>query len=179
MLPFIINALQAFDNPSVAFWVGVGFIASYYAMSFISIGHDKEGYTGMWRKNGVVDIATSTIWLVGTITLIISFIDFLIRRQIDLRDALRFYALFIVLFAFVYRLLDWHFPGMLAQQRPGWSAELAALTVSLGAISGGDLGNARPARPLTEFIAALESLLGLLFVAIFIAQGVTRLTGHP
>jgi hypothetical protein len=174
MLPWLISVLQAFDNPVIAVRVGVLFVASYYAISTISIHFDKPNYSGLWRKNGFVDIGTSVFWFGGTLLLIISFLDFVVRRQIGLVDAVKFYLLFIVLFAFVYRLLDWHFPGMLAHQRPGWAAEGSALVLSIGAMTGGDLGTARPARVLTELIAALQAVLGLLFIAIFVAQAVAR-----
>jgi len=170
-----VAAVVQTSKPTFALMIGAAFVASYYIMSIISIHFDRPGYKGIWKKNGVIDIITSIIWACATIVLITSFIYFVVKSQIGLAEALAFYVLFIVLFAFIYRLLDWHFPGMLAQQRPGWAAEASALTVSIGAMTGGDLGSARPARVLTELIAALQGILGLLFVAIFIAQAVSKL----
>jgi hypothetical protein len=181
MVPAVIRALQAFDTPTGAIRVGFGFVASYYILSFLFIPVNKPGYEGRFKnaswlqKNGIVDWATSLVWLSSAVVLIVSFVDFVLRKKISLGDALRFYMLFIFLFAFVYRLIEWHWPGVLAQKRDGWAAEVTALTLSIGAMTGGDLGLARPTKPLLELIAALQTILGLLFVAIFIAKAVAEL----
>lgn len=181
MLPAIIRALQAFDTPTGAVRVGFGFVISYYLLSLFFIPVNRPSYKGWlkdvpWlRKNSIVDWATSLIWLSSAVILILSFVDFVVRKKITLADALKFYILFIFLFAFVYRLIEWHWPGVLAQQRTGWAAEVAALTLSIGAMTGGDLGAARPTKPALELIAALQTILGLLFVAIFIAKAVAEL----
>lgn len=181
MLPLIIEALQAFDTPTIAVRVGFTFVASYYLLSFIFIPANRADPKGWakqatWlHKNGVFDWVTSVIWLMSAVVLILSFIDFVIRKKITLNDALKFYALFIFLFAFVYRLLDWHLPGMLSTQHDGWAGEVAALTLSVGAITGGDFGKSRPNRPLTELISSAEAILGILFIAIFIAKAVAEL----
>src|SRR5438270_10996256 len=170
--------VQAFQNPKRALRSGLAFIVSYYLVSIISIACDTPAYNGLWQKNGAVDIATSVIYFTATAMLLLSFSEFLTRHQLGLGDVLMFYILFVFLFAFMYRLLEWHFPGMLGKEYEGWSAELAALNVSMGAMTGRDMGLARPAQPLTQMVAAFEGLMGLLFVAVLIGRAVKNQTAE-
>ena len=170
MLPTIISRL---NDPIFIIDIGWGYVVSYYLASWGFHHHSADlNYTGIWKKNGFADVVTSTIWLIVAIILILSLIDLLIRNQLSLSFLLQYYALFLLLFGHMYNILEWHAPGSIAEMQNGWPGELQCAIMSIEIMTSAPYTSARPAGLVTESIAALQSLLGLAFVAIFIAKAV-------
>ncbi len=178
MIPAILQFLQGLNDPGRVVQVGFWYVASYYVVSgFFYHYATKPGYAGVWRKNGAVDVVTSVLWCFAAIGLILSLLDLLIRNELPLGYLLVYYALFLFLFAFVYNLLEWHLPGTIDGLKDGWTGELQCMTMSIQVMTTADYTTAKPARALAEFLAGLQSLLGIVFVAVFIAKAVALLGG--
>ena len=167
--------ISKLDDPLVVGVVGWTFVASYYVASWGFISHNKAGYQGPWRKNGWIDRVTSIMWAGVAVFLIMSLVVFLVGHQISLPGLLNFYFLFLFTFAFVYNILEWHFPGSLNNMQPGWPGEIQCLLISLAAMTTASYPSAAPKSLLAECISGIQTLLGVAFVAIFIAKAVSAL----
>jgi hypothetical protein len=174
MTPTILQWLQAFNDPNTIIIIGLAYVASYYIVSalFHRAKSQVPGYNGAFRKNGPVDIITSFLWCIGAIGLIVSLIDLVTRNEIGLRNLLIYYALFLFAFAFLYNLLEWHSPGNLSGLKPGWSGELQCFILSIQVMASGNFTSVQPRGSLSDLLAALQLLLGIFFVAVFIAKAV-------
>jgi len=176
MLTWIISGLQAINNPQAIVIVGLFVVASYYLVSAKFHYHSNSPtYRGVWNKNGPIDIVTSVVWALASILLILSLIDLVSRNELTLGFLLGYYTLFIFLFAIVYNVLEWHFPGGIAEQKAGWAGELQSVILSIQIMTSADYTSAKPARWDTESIASLQSLLAIFFIAVFIAKAVARM----
>jgi hypothetical protein len=171
-----VSALRALNDP---FWVSLvcwGFVAAYYGVSwgFISASRREESGRGCWRQNGLLDIVTSSVWVTTTILLIASLLDLASRNKLSFWYLAQYYLLFIFLFGFIYGILQWHWPGMLkeADQTNLWTAEAQYLTVSMQTITTLGYTGVRPGQLLTEWIACVQAMIGIVFVAIFIGRWV-------
>src|ERR1700741_4568032 len=102
MLPSLIGFLPHIKNPVNILWIAAIFVASYYATATIF-------HTSLLPKNGALDIIPSVISFLGAAALIASLIDLLARNELSLGFVVVYYFLFIVLFAFLYSVLEWHF----------------------------------------------------------------------
>jgi len=172
MIDWLVAALHTLNNPSGAIPIGFAFVCSYYMVSAFFHNHDpKPTYKGVWRKGGFGDIATSMLWCSGALFLMASLVDLLVRNELSLGQLVSYYCLFLFLFAFIYNMLNRHFPGMIEGLKNGWIVELQCFSMSVQVMTTGDLTSAKPAKP-AEFIASLQLLLGLLFVAVFVAKTV-------
>ena len=170
MLPAIIAGL---NDPAVIVYVGWGYVVSYYLASWGFHYHSSDAnHTGIWKKNGFADVVTSTIWSIVAIILILSLIDLLIRNELSLGFLLHYYVLFLLLFAHVYNIVEWHAPGSIGDMQAGWPGELQCVIMSIEIMTSAPYTSARPVTLVPESIAALQALLGLAFVAIFIAKAV-------
>jgi Mn2+/Fe2+ NRAMP family transporter len=178
MLPWLISGLQSLNDPTVVVYVVWAFIVSYYLASWGFLSHEEANYRGAWRKSGIIDIASSVIWLVVTIFLILSLIDLLIRNRVSLGLILHFYVFFLFLFAFVYNILEWHDSGQISPYSGGWAGELRCLVMSIEIMTSSPYTSTKPAKLLAESIAAIQSLLGIAFVTIFIVLAVTLIAQH-
>lgn len=174
MIPTLLQWLQAFNNPNTIIIIGLAYVASYYIVSalFYRTQSQAPGYNGAWRKNGPVDIITSFLWCLGAIGLIVSLIDLVTRNEIGLRNLLIYYTLFLFAFAFLYNLLEWHSPGNLRGLKPGWGGELQCFILSVQVMASGSFTSVQPSGVLADLLAAVQLLLGLFFVAVFIAKAV-------
>lgn len=169
MIPTILRFLQDLNDPSSIVLIGFVFVGSYYVVSiFFHYYESKKGYAGIWRKNGPLDVVSSVIWCLSALFLILSLVDLLTRNVLSLGYLLIYYVLFIFLFAFVYNILDWHFHGSFHGLNGGWPGELQCVTMSLQAMTTGGYTSAKPARPLTEFLASVQTLLGI-FLLLFVS----------
>ena len=177
MIDSTLAVIKRLNDPDVFAWVGGIFVISYYATSlgFIS----REGvanYQGFWSKNGFFDRATSFIWTLFAIGLIGSSVDLLLRNQLSLSLLAIYYVLFLFFFAFIYNLVAWHYPGSISNLKPGWDGEIQCLVMSVSMMTGSGHSVALPASTKTDIIAAVQSLLGLIFVAVFIAKAVSAVS---
>lgn len=180
LLPLLLSVIRRFasilGDPELMLLVGGIYVISYYFVSAIFLSKASDGsYRGAWRKNGPIDIATSLLWCFTALAMIVSLLGLLATNQLSLPHLLGYYALFIFLFAFVYNLLEWHFPGSIKDLTTGWSGELQSVLLSIQVMTSTDLTSARPKKSLVQVFAAIEALLGVLFVAVFIAKAVNLL----
>lgn len=177
MIPTIIRFLQVSNDPVKIIYIGFVYVASYYVVSAVFHHYSvKPGYSGIWRKNGIIDVITSVIWCIAAIGLITSLLDLLIRNELTVVYLLLYYALFLFLFAFLYNILNWHFVGTIDGLQAGWKGELQCVVMSIQVMTTGDYTSAKPAKLVAEVFACLQSLLGVLFVAVFIAKAVALLS---
>lgn len=181
MIPTVITFLQRLNDPFYIVRIGFTYVVSYYLVSACFHYYAaRPGYVGVWRRHGAVDIGSSILWCFAALTLILSLLDLLIRNELSLSYLLLYYVLFIFLFAFVYNMLEWHFPGTICDMDDGWTGEVQCITMSIQLMTGGYHTSAKPARPTAEFIAGLQALLGIMFIAVFIAKAVAALAViHP
>lgn len=179
MIPGVLQALQAVNDPKSIVLIGAAYGIGYYIVSWLFHRHSHDStYGGWWRKNSAADAITSFLWIVVAVVLILSLLDLLSRNELPLQYLLAYYVLWLFLFAFIYNILEWHYPGMVSGLSEGWSGELQCLVMSVSAMTAGPYTSARPAKPLAEAIAAFQSLLGLLIVVVFIAKAVALLATH-
>lgn len=176
MIPTILEFLQSWNDPKWVIYIVLAYVASYYVVSgFFHFYASKAGYAGFWHKNGPVDVLTSGLWCPMAIVLILSLLDLLIRNELSLGYLLIYYGLLILLFAFVYNIIEWHFPGTIDGLKDGWTGELQCLMMSVQVITTASYTSAKPAGRPAELVAVLQSLLGVALVAIFIAKAVALL----
>ena len=170
----LIKLTELIRSPFAVTILCVIYIISYYIVSeFFFAAHRKNITTGLFRKNGWLDISTSVLWVFIAIVLIWSLIELSIKNQLPLIYLLSYYLFFIFLFAFLYSLLDWHFDGMMSGiAKESWTAEAQYFVFSIETIT--TLGHScvKPGRYLIQLINGIEALLGLFFVVIFIAKAI-------
>ena len=175
----ILDSMQAIferhNDPVIFAYVGWVFVSSYYLATWGFLSH-AGATSGIWKKNGFVDVATSIIWSSFTVLLIGSSIDLLIRNKLSLLLLANYYILFLFLFAFIYNLLDWHFAGSVRNRKSGWLGEIQCLIMSVTMMTGSGHTTATPKGLRIESVAAIQSLLGLAFVAVFIAKAVSAVS---
>jgi hypothetical protein len=173
MISFFVTFLQSLKDPRVVVCLGVVYIAVYYFMAERFHRYAKfKKYSGVWKKWGVLDIVSSVVWIFSALGLIASLLDLLIRNNISLLYVFLYYILFIFLFAFIYSLLDWHFEGMIESLEDGLIGEIQCVTMSIQVMTGGYHTSAKPADWRVEAIAGVQAILGVMFVAIFVAKAV-------
>jgi hypothetical protein len=177
MIVWSLHALANFlGNPTHVSWLCFIFIVSYYLVSVVFIWAQKMGKGGLLKKNSPLDMISSGLWIVFAVVLIFSLFELASEGKLSLGYLVLYYIFFIFLFAFLYGLLEWHWPGMLmGVNTEGYEAELLYLLVSIGAQTGSGYTRARPTKALTELIAAIQTLVGLFFTVVFIALAVNRL----
>lgn len=147
------------------------FVAGYYVLTFFFI-RAADTTKSVWRKNGFLDISTSILWCSLTVWLLRSLFQLASTNNLPLTQLIQYYFLLIFLFAFIYGLIEWHWPGMLTGVGSGWEAELRCLLISIQTITTLGYTTSKPARGVTEFIASVEGLLGIFFLAVFVAKAV-------
>lgn len=178
MFPLLIKTLQALNNPTTIVLAGLFVVCGYYLISwFFHYYSGVAGYSGPWRKNSWIDITSSVIFTAATIATIVSLIDLACRNELTLEFLLIYYVLLIFLFAFIYNIIEWHRPGAVVGLLPGWAGELQSVILSVQIMTSADYTSAKPARLGTELLASIQSLLGILFIAVFIAKAVGRIVG--
>jgi hypothetical protein len=153
------------------------FIALYYAVSFLFIWAARRGKAvQLLARDGWLDKLTSAFWLLFALILIWSLVAHAASNQLTLATLVEFYVFFLFLFAFLYGLIEWHFPGKITTvTATEYEAEIQYLLVSIGAQTLAGYTRTTPSHWVTECIAALQSLLGLGFLAVWIATAVSRL----
>ena len=168
--------IEALRDPfliSIACWI---FIGGYYVVSYYFIkGARTKGYTGPWRKNGALDVITSVLWCLVAALLLASLLDLTIDNRLSLQYLVQYYFFFVFLFGFIYGILHWHWPGMLRDAGDGWRAEVKYIIISIQTITTVGYTTARPEHPVTELIACSQTLLGIFFIAVFIAKAVSAM----
>lgn len=75
----------------------------------------------------------------------------------------------------MYNILEWHWPGFIVGLSNGWIGELQCLTLSISAMTGGLTTSARAGNAFAEALTAVQSLIGLLMIVVFIAKAVSVL----
>jgi hypothetical protein len=173
------RAILGYNDPVVFAYVGWMFVVSYYlvTLGFLTYGGATSGF---WKRNGCFDVITSIIWSGFTVMLIISSIDLLIKNQLPLLFLAKYYVLFLFLFAFIYSVLEWHSSGSVENRhRDSWSGEIQSLIMSVTMMTGSGHSTATPKGLRAESVAAIQSLLGLVFVAVFIAKAVSAVSADP
>jgi hypothetical protein len=180
MIVQLLQALAEFlGNPVKVSWLCSAFIVTYYFVSVVFIWAQKKGKDGLLKKNGPLDVLTSALWILFAVILIWSLFELASKSRLSIGYLVLYYVFFLFLFAFLYGLLEWHYPGMLTGVEPAeYEAELLYLLVSIGAQTTSGYTRARPNKALTELIAACQTLVGLFFTVIFIALAVNTL-GNP
>jgi len=154
-------------------WV---YIFAYYLVSFAYIwGETSKKLTRVLRRNGIVDGITSALWIVFGVTLIWSLLAMTAEGNLTLGVLAEFYLFFLFLFAFLYGLIEWHWPGKLTNiSAASYEAELQYFLMSMGAQTTFGFSRARPNHWITESIAAVQSLIGVAFIAVWIALAVAK-----
>ena len=177
-LSYVSLLFDKYNDPVVFAAFGGVFVASYYLTSWAFIAHAKAK-RGFWKKNGPADIITTFVWLTFTFLLIVSSIDLLLKNELSLWMLGIYYALFLFLFAFIYNLLAWHAPNSIEQLGSGWTAELQCLILSVSMMTGSGHSTVRPNGARADAVAAIQSLVGVAFVAVFIAKAASAVSTIP
>jgi hypothetical protein len=167
-----------YNDPAVFAALGWIFVASYYVTSWGFIAHEKAK-KGIWKKNGFFDRATTFIWFGFTVALIISSIDLIVKNEMSLTMLAIYYVLFLFLFAFIYNLIAWHSPGSVEKLGLGWTTEIQCLILSVSMMTGSGHTTVQPKNAVSDSIASVQSLIGLAFVAVFIAKAVSVVSAAP
>ncbi len=145
----------------------------------VSITYIWAGKVGVpWpalARGSWVDKLTSAFWIVFAVLLIWSLASHAATNALTLAALVEFYVFFLFLFAFLYGLIEWHAPGKLdGVVATEYEAEIQYLPISLGAQTTCGYTRARPSHWLTESIAAIQTLLGVGFLAVWVAIAVNR-----
>lgn len=153
--------------------VGWGFILSHYMLSYIFVTNSKkDGPSSELSRNSAIDIITSVLWGVIAICLIISLIDLISRQEVTLLFLLNSYLLLIFLFAYLYNVIEWHYPGTFQGARSGLEFHVQCVILSAEALSGGASERMGTSSLKVLTILTVQRLIGLLYVAVFIARAV-------
>lgn len=161
-------------------WV---YILAYYAVSFTFVWVARRSKAGgllsrLFKRNGVLDITSSAFWIFFAVLLIWSLLSLTAGGHLSLRVLAEFYLFFLFLFAFLYGLIEWHWPGKLENISPiEYEAEFEYFIISVGAQTTIGFMRARPNHWVTEIIAAAQAVLGVAFIAIWIALAISRTSG--
>jgi hypothetical protein len=155
------------------------YIVAYYAVSFSFIWAERnKKLTGILKRNGIVDTITSAFWIIFGVILIWSLLAITAEGNLTLGILAEFYLFFIFLFAFLYGLIEWHWPGKIASvSAAAYEAELQYFLMSVGAQTTVGFTRARPDHWVTETIAAAQYLLGVAFIAVWVALAVGKSGG--
>jgi hypothetical protein len=176
MISAVIRFLQLINDPKSITFVVWPIVIGYYIVSAFCLHFAKDpNYKGPWRKYGAVDLITSSIWCVAAIGLILSLLDLAIHNELRLGFLLHYFVLVAFLFAFLFNLLEWHWPGSLEGFAGGWAGELQCLILSTQALVSADFTSLRPKKRAAEVLGVLEAVLGLFFIAVFVAKAVSRM----
>ncbi|MFN4275473.1 MAG: hypothetical protein ACK4FJ_04175 [Ferrovibrio sp.] len=170
----ILSTQEGIRNFSLAF------IILYYVVSALYIWADEKRVQHyLLKKHGPVDIITSIAWVLFAVILIWSLAEHASQESLTLWQLIEFYAFFLFLFAFIYGILDWHFPEKLIDgiSNNKIEAEFQYLSMSVGTQTLFGYWRAKPKHWVIEVFAAIQALLSLWFVATIIARSVNLLAG--
>lgn len=158
-------------------WIGWGVVGLYYLVSafFIECGPRSQEWN-LFKKNGILDWLTSWIWIVCSISLFLISLSALVEQVMPMSMLLFYYSLFTFYFAFLYALLDWHWT-MIEDAGTKWVAEGRYLLLSLQAMINAPFTLAKPRHPVAKVLTTLQTLIGLVFVAVFVAKTVSSFGG--
>jgi hypothetical protein len=194
IVPTLMKLLPHFlFRPGMMVLLGSIYIAVYYAMAafFHHYAKRKEmpwssrarkrratgGYRGfwarVWRKRGFLDRASSVLWVISAISMLVSLLVLLSVHGLKLRYIVAYYILFIFLFAICYNLAEWHYKGMIDDMEDGLIGEFQCVTMSIQLMTGGYHTSAKPADWRVEIFAGAEAVLGVFFIAVYVAKAVT------
>lgn len=168
------------ENPESITILSVFCIISYIIVSGFFISNKEKG-KGAFKKYGFWDLITSIFWILCAIILIVSlFYLCTVKFSMPLKYLVTYYFLFIFLFAIIYGIIDWHFPGDAFEgiTSGSWTAELQYLILSIQTQSTIGYTNRKPKSVGIELLAAIHSLLGIFFMAIFISISINKLSGN-
>jgi hypothetical protein len=170
---FLVNFLQSLDNPRVVVCLGLVYIAVYCFMAVCFQSHAEiNEYSGIWKKRGALDVVSSVLWIFSALIISVGLIDLLIVNKISLGYTVLYYIFSILLFAIIYSLLGWHFKGMIEGMAGGFREEIQCVTLSIQVMTGGYHTSAKASNWVTEAIAGVQAIEGVMFVAIFVAKAV-------
>jgi len=150
------------------------FVGCYYIVSIaFIIARARAKPPPIARRDGWFDRISSLFWILFAAILIWSLVANAMASALTLGRLVEFYVFFLFLFAFLYGLLEWHWPGKLkgVSTRP-LEAELQYLLLSISTQTTGTVGRVTPSHWITEALAALQTLLGLAFVVVWIATAI-------
>jgi hypothetical protein len=156
------------------------YIVAYYVVTHWSLRAARQaspkGWLKLWKKNGALDIATSVIWLLGGVILVWSLMALSRSDERSVGLLALYYGYFILIFAFCYCIVEWHFGNSLeGVNATTWRAQLQYLLVSTETQTMLGYCQVKPKRLLSEGLAAVQALLGLFFVVVFVAEAVERM----
>jgi hypothetical protein len=165
-------------NPWLPILAGAAYFLLYLVLTFFFYAANRqEPAGGLLARNGLLDITSSIVLVSITAWLIVNVIVLGARGSLTFQFLVAYYGLFIFLFAGIYSLLEWHFPGSLQEVSKGtWETELQCLILSLQTMTTLGPTRATPKRYLAELVACAEAILGIFFIGVFVARWVNTLT---
>lgn len=151
------------------------YIVSYYLVSYFSI-KNINNRRSKWRRDGPLDRFTSITWIGFAIVLIWGLGSSAFSDTVTLRDLIKYYFLFIFLFAFCYGILDWHWPGMLKDLSDNpWKRLVEHVLLSIQTQTTIGYIRGKPNRFVSEIVTCVQALLGIFLITISIARAVNKM----
>lgn len=149
----------------------------YYGVSalFISANKDLNSPPKFFKKNGIIDWVTSTIWITCTVVLIYSLFNLcIIKMTMSLGYLVIYYFLFIFLFSIIYGIIDWHTTGLFEgiPETGKWLAEARYLILSIQTQTTLGYSTSKPKDWRVELLTCVHALLGIFFMTIFISLSI-------
>lgn len=100
---------------------------------------------------------------------------YVFRREVMSADKLygaaSAYLMIGVIWAYLFRIVDYLFPGSYTSTTPGQEMEIGAfIYMSFGLLSSNGPGDIAPMQPLAKSLSTLAQITGVLYVAILIAR---------
>ena len=168
-------------NPWLPIAAGGIYFFLYLGLTYLFYSVNRqERAGGPFVRNGPLDVATSVVLVSITGWLIVNVVLLGAHGGLTFRFLLAYYALFILLFAGIYSLLEWHFPNSLHEVSKGsWETELQCLILSLQTMTTLGPTRASPKRYVAELVACAEAILGIFFIGVFVAQWVNAQSPLP
>jgi hypothetical protein len=166
-----------FSDPRIVRVVVWVYIVMYYAISYAYLWAERNRKSlAVLKRNGAVDKATSALWIVVGVLLISSLLTIACEQRLTLGILAEYYVAFIFLFAFLYGIIEWHWPGKLEGVKPdSYESEWQYLFMSVGAQTTMGFTRVRPNHWVTEMIAAFQAVLGVAFVGGWVALAIGRI----
>lgn len=151
------------------------YIFSYYLVSCLSIKNIATA-NSIWKRDGPLDRFTSITWFGFAIILIWSLGSSAFSATVTLRDLIKYYFLFIFLFAFCYGILDWHWPGMLTGLSTSpWKRLVEHVLLSIQTQTTFGFTRGKPDHFVSESVTCVQALLGIFLMTISIARAVNKM----
>lgn len=191
------NAITSRSTETFSYWIlGIALtcVAVYYFLvSRFVKAHVSKDVKSIFAYRGRLDIGTAILFCALSLSTISSMLYVGLAKQMTLQLLSIYYAVLVFLFAIIYALWEWHFPGSLhfevsmkdrkavitegveaesdaSKKKKLYQQEWDSLLLSLHIQTGVGFGRIQSRSRWVDLIAGLQAVLTLFFVSVAVAR---------